>query len=152
VSPIVGPPPEGGGGSQPISSATVTLTSEQLLDIMATPILVLASPGAGKAIIPILCVFNYTAGADPYVDGGGNLEVDWGNEGDVLLFAFASGGFWDQADSQVNVEVPAGGVQANNAVTLATDQAVYVTNETASPTGGDGTVTVTLYYAVQSLA
>lgn len=41
------------GGSQPFQSAKVTLTNDQVLALVSTPVEVVAAPGAGKIVYPI---------------------------------------------------------------------------------------------------
>lgn len=43
----------GAGGSQPIQTATVSLTSAELLALADTPKQLVAAPGAGKVIVPV---------------------------------------------------------------------------------------------------
>jgi 2-methylaconitate cis-trans-isomerase PrpF len=51
-----------GGGLQTV---TVTLTSAQLLNLNTSPVTIIAAPGAGNAIIPLLMGFIYMTPLHP---------------------------------------------------------------------------------------
>ncbi len=55
----------GGGGSQPVSVAAVTLDNDDVLALDSVPIVVVAAPGSGHMIIPLcaLLVADTTGGA-----------------------------------------------------------------------------------------
>lgn len=127
----------------PILSASVTLTSAQVLAIFTTPVTIVPAPGAGLAIVPVFVAYNYTFGGTAYTDGGGNLQLQIGT---IPAFgAFATVGFWDQAVSKITVQTTQRSVQN---VSAWANKAMQVSQNTANPTGGNGTVTVTVAYMV----
>lgn len=64
------------GASGPFSVANVTLSTAQLLALNATPVQLVAAPGAGKVICGLGCFVFYIAGTHPL--GATSFQLNWG--------------------------------------------------------------------------
>ena len=139
-----------GGG--PVQTATTTLSSTQLRALHGTQVQLIPAPGAGQLLAPISVVFQYKAGNAPYTIGGdgGHVAVYVGTPNNVVTEVAATG-FLDQATSQVFMSEGIGGVGISPQATLE-NAPVTVRNDSAAEwTGGDGTVTITVYYTAVAL-
>lgn len=139
-----------GGGSQPVQTSIVTLTSMQLLSIFTTPVQLIAAPGANKVIVPMRCAQVFNPVTTPYTDHGGDLILGIGtiNAAFWEFDGIATAGFWDQATKQLNSDQGGGIGPSTGALSDWANQPVIAGQDTANPTGGDGTVTFTTYYVV----
>lgn len=131
-----------GGGA--VQSATVTLSSAQILSLHTTPINLVAAQGANTFILPIALTVQYTYGTTDYVTD------------DSLRFTY-DGVVWTQIGSALapsqNVfyirnQLQNVGAQGQNFYDNANFQ---VTTPSSNPTGGDGTVKITVLYSVINL-
>jgi hypothetical protein len=85
-----------GGGVQ---TASVTLTSAQVQHLHASPVQLVASPGAGQFVDVISVAYQYRAGSTPYaLSNGGNFVV-----GPAAIFPTSATGFIDQTSNTVAV-------------------------------------------------
>lgn len=133
-------------GVAPLQAVSVTLTSTQVLALHTTPVTVVGGQ-PGQALIPLWSVWDYVAGTTAYTDGGGNIQLF--TPVAATWVAFASAGFWDQATSQGKSEVSSA---AGFAIASISGAALRVQQATANPTLGNGTVTVTVLYAVVAVS
>lgn len=130
-------------GAFPVASATVTLTSAQVLAIFTTPVTIVPAPGSGLALVPVAWLSNYTYGGTAYTDGGGNFQLQAGTS---VLGSFATAaGFWTASASEMKL---LSNFTPNLTVTNWANKAVTVQQSTGNPTLGNGTVTVTVAYMV----
>jgi hypothetical protein len=134
----------------PIQSATVTLSSAQLLHLKGTPVQLVAAPGAGKTINAISAVLEYEFNNTAYISpaGGGGFEISFTGETTSQLNGPAVG-FIDRSSNSISQLSQGGPVfsQAN-----AENAALIIRNvDGAEWTNGDGTVSVTVYYTIVSL-
>lgn len=129
------------------SVASVTLSSAQVLAIFTTPITVVAAPGAGLMVLPTAALFNYTFVSTAYTDGGGSLFLYYGsNAGTAATSSMATSGFWTLTHSAATQSTIIN--HSNAAVTALANQPLVLQQNTANPTLGNGTLTVTVAYAV----
>jgi len=108
---------------------------------------VVPAPGPGLAIIPLVQFINYQYKGTPYVDHGGNFVIAVGGSG---WWQFATAGFWDQTASQVKYTT--GGAPSVMLLSGWVNQSLNVSQTVADPTGGNGTVQVTINYIVIPVA
>lgn len=132
------------GSTQTVS---VTLSSAQVLQLFTNPVTIVSAPGAGLALIPIASIFNYNFNTTPYTDHGGTILLRLGG---LSMASFASAGFWDQSASQV--AFPATSRTNASAATSYANANLNVSNNMANPTGGNGTLTVTIRYMVVAVS
>lgn len=134
--------------ASPVQVARVTLTSPQVLACFTTAVTIVPAPGAGLLLVPFSVTFNYTFVTTAYTDHGGNLQLRWGTG-----FGISSGlptlGFWTLATSQ-SAEPNIG--PSPHAVSALVNQPLIVQQDTANPTLGDGTLTVTVFYGVVAVS
>lgn len=132
----------GGGGGGAVSLATVALTANQIAHLHSAPVTLVAAPGAGKAIVPVMITMDSSAGT-PYTND--TLPT-------VYLGPAASGnsialfnGVVENA-SRYEQSVP---TTANSAVSLFSNVALIYTD--SADDGGTGNLTIqvnVLYYTV----
>lgn len=139
------------GGASPIQQAIVVISSAQILALSATPVTLVPSPGAGKALALISITLQFKPATTPYtVPSGHQFNVIPTPSGIPNVFqGFASAflpatGFIDQADNEYINAIP-GQYQAshdeieNQALGLVLNGPV---------TGGDGSLIATVNYTV----
>lgn len=163
----------GNGGSSPVSVATKTVLSAEMLDLVDTPVVLLAGQGAGTAIVPLAITVIYTVNTTAYT----GWTTD-GNTGAVIVVQAGNGALFGIEQMQsipgdfpgfdgymatVNPYSPLN--QANSAAAQAThpgppagvtadldDAPLRLLNfGDAELAAGDGTFTFTIFYAVQDL-
>jgi hypothetical protein len=135
-----------------IQSVTFTLTAANIKAMFATPVQVIAAPGAHKIIVvtEILCEFVRVA---PSYTAGGSWGLQYGNSaqfaspgGYVLLSSIdLTSGSNDLAFVSANPNT--GGV---NDTADYINQGIFASNQTAAYLTGNGTVTFTLYYLIMN--
>lgn len=130
--------PTGGG----LTSATVTLSSANILDLHNTPITVVAAPGAGKFLLlhRVLCQYSY--GTAAYVNGDGPPRLTLG----AVLY-LTIGGLIDQTTDFTRSLAPPDYDGSADPANLA----LTVDDGGAAHTTGDGTLTVTVWYSTEDV-
>lgn len=133
-----------------LQSATVLVSSAQILALHDTPATLVEAPGVGKAVIPIFVVGS-TSGGTPYdVSGAGSLRLlgllDPGGLGNV---SNALGYAGDETAYEDFGSILGG--DYNDTVNV-DNQALSMTYDTDNPTGGDTTLKITTFYVVADLA
>ncbi len=139
----------GGAGDAQVfggaSTIVVPINSAQILDLVNTPVTLISGVPGFVTVVQGFAV-TYIAGITPYTDHGSNIFIEnadhdfgWGGQ--------ATSGFWDQATSQTVVWSSSSAVQATQAAVadVAGDNTI-LSCSVANPTGGDGTLLVTLSY------
>jgi hypothetical protein len=56
-------------------AAQFVITATQLANLIASPVQIIAAPGAGRFIFPISCYVRYTSGGTPFTAPSGHLIV-----------------------------------------------------------------------------
>ncbi len=135
-------PAAGGGGSSPVKTATVLLTSAQILALDSVPVTLVAGV-PGSMLVPL--VFSYsTDGGTPYTNGGANRA----QVGDVTGFLGTLGFFGtlisDPDNSSPAFDLPGFGTGGAAANGLAGGDIQIAAG--APNTDGDFDVTVTVLY------
>jgi hypothetical protein len=142
---VTGPTGGGGGGGTLISSVT-SLSDAQVQALGATPITVVAAPGAGKIILPMAMAL-YVPGVSTYNCGtltfsmAGNDIYDFGS-------AFQPGTNYIEPSANGNFNTTQGAIFGNNSTW--TNQAMTI-GCTGISGAGNGAV-VTIWYLVWSTA
>jgi hypothetical protein len=148
----------GSGGLQingnsfvPIASLPVTLTSTNIKSMYATPVPVLAAPGAALTYVIYGFSINYSYSTAAYT-GGGNITLQFGSTAEA-----AAGVMTDSISSAIFGSSNSFGYAAGNGVILSGSQAyintgVYISNASGAFTGSTaaGTAALTIYYQTVS--
>lgn len=144
--------PRGGvSGNGGLQTRRVTLTAAQVLSLHTTPVEVISAPGAGLSNDVVAAELVYDFVSTAYTDGGGHLLLRNGVGGSYQTAALTTNGFWTLSASQKQkLSVFAG----SNSVAIAddTNQPTYISQDTANPTLGDGTLTIDLLYRVVAVS
>jgi hypothetical protein len=126
-------------------------TTAQLAALHGSPVSVVAAPGSGKALAPFSAVFQYKAGANPYVvTPNSHVLLYLGKTFNNVTQVNATH-FLDQIGSQVFMSEGIGGIGVSPQETLEDAPLMAENDSSMEWTGGDGTVTITVYYTVVSL-
>jgi hypothetical protein len=129
-----------------IGTATVTLTAAQFNALNATPIQILAAPGAGKVVIPVTITARTTLVTN--FSGGGTVSLGYQSTASPIMASFNAANFQTLADSyyfanqNMTFGVPVAQTQ---------NQPIYITSSGTSTSGTGSTVTFTLNYIVLTL-
>lgn len=131
----------------------VTLTSAQLLALNATPISVLAAPGANKAYIILGVVATKIAGtAYAGIDVNEDITLKYTNGSGATLCTIETTGFLDQTTAQSRHSYPSSwttnAASALLAITPVANAAVVAYMTTAEITTGDTDLKLRIYYKV----
>lgn len=133
-----------------VQQADVTLTSAQVLALNATPISVIAAPGANKAII-IESVVAYTAGGTAYagIAVGEDLVLRYTNGSGTILTGIETTGWLDQTTAQTRVGRPQSAVGTHQVELTPTANAAVVAHLTTGEiTTGNYDIKLRVYYRV----
>lgn len=127
----------------------VSLTAAQFNGMYATPVQVLAAPGANKAIIINHAVLNMTFVSAQYAAGGA-VGLQYGNTdhlGGVAASATEAATDFTGASASTLFRF-GGGLSTGAAISAAANAAVYISNATAAFTTGDSTFKLWVWYEV----
>lgn len=149
---------EPSGGSQTFLSATVTLTSEEILELASSPKTLVAAPGADKVLVPMgvtgvarFVTTGYTVAADIVVrqpSPSNNLNFV------CYQLALALTGY-DNTDEfsfdwmPGSAAGPVGGY--GDDLSAVANKPLQLKATGSNPTDGDGGLTLTVYYALIDL-
>lgn len=130
-----------GGGS--LLSATVTLTPTDILNMYNFPVPLVPSPGTGKMLIVTNVTFYYSHNTLDYI-------------GDVTPYViYQKGGTTTGISSAANILSAGTSTIAeralNNTLAVYDDFALKVRTSITNPLGGNGSLTVTVFYYILTL-
>jgi hypothetical protein len=134
-----------------VQVATVTLSSGQLRALHGAPSQLIAAPGVGKALAPFSFVFQYKPGATPYTAGPDDQLVVYMNSAPNVVTSLHAMRFLDQTASQIYMSLGIGGIGVAPQTSLENSAVLVQNNSVSEWTGGDGTLTITVYYTVVTL-
>jgi hypothetical protein len=138
-------PPSAGG----VTVATVPVSSAQLLDLIANPVTIVASPGQHAALLPVTCFVYYQFNTTPYTSPDGNtlwLTLGFLFQADLysLVVAGQDAGIMVAGGQPPDPADPPSASFATGFV----DTPILLQNFGAGDlTLGDGTLSVTVTYA-----
>ena len=142
-------------GSFVIQTATVTLSAAQIKNWVATPIAIVPAPGAGKAIMPIGAWGQFKHGT-AYAGNFSNIEIDIYPQGGIDGWLFNNNSaaietmFTGSSDGTLFFEqIQQTDSTSYDNVPLLLSASFFNSGELAN---GTGTLTVTVYYTVVTLA
>ena len=130
-----------------LSVARVSLTAANLLAMNGAPVSVLAAPGSGKVIVPILVVFIMKRTATAYANGG-TIQFQYhtttssvAHAGTLPATVLTAAG----AGTTINLLGPNTGT---NSTPLPANEGIDITNASAAFITGTGTAVVEIWYSV----
>lgn len=131
----------------------VTLSSAQVLALNATPVALLAAPGAGKAIVFLGAVIHKPAGtAYAAIDAADDLSISYTDASGLEVGRVEMTGFADQTTTQtrfVRTYAPASGVSS---ITPVANAAIVAHMLTGEITTGDSAFHFEIYYRIVDIA
>lgn len=127
-----------------VKIASVSLSSANILALFTTPIDLIASPGAGKIIMPMQYVLRYNKVTTDYI-GEGPLVLKF----DGASFPIMNIIVGSQLDTDGDIVIGNLVSGVKGACLAATKLQICVLD--ANPTGGDSTIDFKLYYKIHTL-
>ena len=131
-----------------VQTASVTLSSAQLLNLHNTPVQLIPAPGAGNIVKPLSITLQYKAGSTPYNASDGNFAV--GTPSLPGATHGPGGGFIDQTSDQVAYVGGFGGAYGSRS-NFENQPVIVQQNGSAEWTAGDGSVVVNISYTIVAL-
>lgn len=129
-----------------VQAVKVTLSAANIIAMNATPVTLIAAPGANKAIIVDEAVFHFQVGATQFTAGGA-VSIEYADANDNLLAStLAASVITGASDAVRKID------GADGSLTVTANKAVEITNATAAFADGDGTMDVYLRYRVLTLS
>ena len=122
--------------------ATVQLSAANIIGMSATPVELVAAPGAGKALVFLGLVANVTR-TDTAFTGGGAVSAKYAGGADVMA-TIASSVITGAAGQTISRRIPAD--LSDLAVAAIENKALVLTNADAPFADGTGTAEVTVLY------
>lgn len=132
-----------------LSSATVALTSANILALDGTPITLVAAQGVGFTIVPVLIAIKFVGGTVAYLDGGGGaVSIGAGSLSQALI---SNAVFLTTVSPNRTMEVLNFTATAAAGNPPTDDNApLTISKATANFTAGNGTASITTYYLIQA--
>jgi hypothetical protein len=131
-----------------VQSASVTLSSAQLLSLHSSPVQLIPPPGAGNIIKPVSITLQYKAGSAPYNASDGNFAI--GTPSLPGATHGPGGGFIDQTSDQVAYVGGFGGAFGSRS-NFENQPIIIQQNGSTDWTAGDGSVVVNISYTIVTL-
>lgn len=134
---------------------TTTITSAQVKALRATPLTLVAAPGAGKMIVVDSLTLQLNYGTNVFTETADNFVLEYGDSGTDITGAIETTGFIDQSADTLAVYYPAN-IAAMAAATVGVNEVVQLFNTGDGEIGGnaaaDSTVVATVAYRVIAIA
>lgn len=132
----------GTSGGSGVVTATVTLTSTQLIN--NTPVEIVPAQATGKMAVPLNVVLKYNHGTTNYTSNEFGIGLFYGTTPAYSVFTQSISSFLMSTASKIAVcDLGFGGSES-----IITNAALNVKNNTADTADGDGTLTVIVSYMV----
>jgi hypothetical protein len=132
-----------------VQTTTLTLTSAQILSLYTLPVQVVPAPGAGQIINPIAFTLQYKFGTVAYTVPPQGIQFISGTPSHDEYVGVSTANLLDAPSSRVTTATASGQVGGDPAVYA--NQPLLVALSNSDPTGGDGTLTITVTYTVVAL-
>lgn len=122
-----------------------TFSASEILNLLASPITILPSPGPGNRYLIFATAATFTFGTVPYVlNGATNLIIPYVPNQEFLV------GLDALVDAVENFMFDPGAQGIENPLPTMTDQPLTVTHDgPVEISGGDGTLLLVIYYAIE---
>lgn len=139
--------PIGSGG---VTTATINLSSADILGLFTTPKQLVATPGANKIIIPTSIYLSVTRTSTAFT-GGGNVAVRYTDGSGPMAHISAIDASYITGSAGTAVMIPQIAIGVDGVEYATTDfinQPIVLTNDTGVFADGTGTAEVTISYYV----
>ena len=141
-----------GAQAQVLSIARVQITTAQVLALAATPITIVAAPGAGKAVLVHHAVWAMDYAGTAYAaDAGEDLVLGYTDETGLAVTAPLDGEGFIQAAADAIAYSPGVGVSSQG-IEMTINAAVVAFLQTGEVATGTSAIDVTCFYEVLTLA
>lgn len=140
-SPVTFTSPSAGGGG--VQTAQVSLSSAQLLALNATPVLIVAAPGAGKVLSLLSVMYDYVFVTTPYTEAD-PVRLCYNSDPSLQIDAGAT---FDGGTSVSSILINPSQSQTGGPTASLDNSAIWLAVPSAM-TAGDGTLKVTANYLV----
>lgn len=137
-----------GGPFAGFQVADVDLTSAEILALETTAVTLIAAPGAGLMLCPLIFVTRVAGVTAAYTDAGGAVSFNVGSASFPLA---ANTVFTGPGDTEVSQEVDAVTAFLSTAATPSTNinAALTISKATHNFAAGSGTAHITIYYTTE---
>jgi len=134
-----------------VQSVRVTLTSAQLLALHTSPVTIVAAPGAGLAVEPVFasCTLNY--GSAAYNDSASSNSTGLYYSGDASGIKDLDNNVVTNAVTQASSNFGFVGCGNGGLPQSYANEALVLFSPTGNMTTGNGTATLTVFYATVTL-
>jgi hypothetical protein len=126
-----------------IKTATINLSSVNLLGMNVTPVSIIAAPGSGKVLLVESILFEMIRSATAYASGG-TIQFQYGTAGTVVHEGTIAASVLTTSGAATTLTH----LRAATALTLAANESLVITNNTGAFTTGTGTAKVFVKYRV----
>jgi hypothetical protein len=124
-----------------LQTASVTLSSADILALDSTPVTLVAAPGAGHWLVVHRVILAVDFATTPYANGDTWPGVYYAGPGPLIK----SLDILSQGSSARSMESPTVGADATN-----TDNVAIVAAGGSASTDGDSTLTITVWYSIET--
>lgn len=128
----------------------VTITTAQVLALNATPITLVAAPGANKALIfeGAVVFYDFNTAAYGGIAVGEDLSIKYTGSTGLEVSQVEATGFIDQASDQVRYAQPHRAASGNNSITPVANAPLVLHMLVGEVITGDGPLKLRVYYRV----
>lgn len=120
----------------------VELTSTQLKALNTTPVLLVTSPGSGKALMPIAVYATLDYNTGTYSSGGRPIDVEYGGSRTGEKVVSINHSLVQATADKTQVSFASDGVAPLD------DTALYAHIDASNPTAGDSSIFLRIYYRI----
>ena len=126
-----------------VQIATVSLTAAQILGMYATPVQLVAAPGAGKSIVLHRLLLRLVYGTTQFASGG-TVSAEY----DSVAHAAGTLATGTIAAATINAAASSDNMLPGIAVAPTQNKGLFISNATGAFTTGDSTATVYVWYSI----
>ena len=137
----------GGVTEEQLKTVTVSLSAANIISMYATPIQVIAAPGAGKVVTIDQVVWSFTYGGTAFT-GGAVPRIVEETSSALMSYGPPTAGMTGTADF---IEVGRAQIDANDTMLQVVNKAMLVTNPTGAFADGNSTMKLFIRYRIITL-
>jgi len=130
---------------------TVNLSSAQILALDVTPVLIVAAPGAGNFIRVLNIIEDLAFGTTPYVDTFSSAGLYYGDANGFTIDGIRLSILSEQSSSKVVLNTVENNPIMQGPAVDFLNKPITAAATGGAPTGGDGTIKVTIDYVIDEL-